>query len=155
MGNIERSTWHDEFDRCPGCGHATVGLQRPWGIHHAAGCEVAEFIARTTSHPGAVDAERARIAAFVGREEGHLMSLIERFSAEFDRMPHYGAEGCLCGNVATPDRECPLHAANWIIERLQDDLRGAVEENKRLRSHPFDTPRESTEEERAAVGWTW
>jgi hypothetical protein len=56
------------------------------------------------------------------------MSVIERYRAEFDRMPHYGAEGCVCGNAATPDRECPLHAANWVIERLEDQLRGAAVE---------------------------
>jgi len=27
--------------------------------------------------------------------------------------------------------------------------------NGRVLKHPFDAPRESTEEERAAVGWTW
>lgn len=54
------------------------------------------------------------------------MSAIERYRAEFDRMPHYGAEGCVCGIAATPDRECPLHAANWVIERLEDDSRRAV-----------------------------
>jgi hypothetical protein len=53
------------------------------------------------------------------------MRVIERYPAEFDRMPNYGAEGCTCGSIATPDRRCPLHAANWIIERLEDQLRGA------------------------------
>lgn len=34
------ATWHQSFMRCPECQHATVGLERPYAINHAAGCSM-------------------------------------------------------------------------------------------------------------------
>lgn len=39
-----RTTWHDEFARCPECGNATVGLAPPYAINHAAPCRAAEVL---------------------------------------------------------------------------------------------------------------
>ncbi len=37
--------------------------------------------------------------------------------ALLDESPNYGSEHCVCGNVATPARDCPVHWALWVAER--------------------------------------
>jgi hypothetical protein len=52
-------------------------------------------------------------------------------------------------------------APTWKCEycgRFYSERTGAAHlycQQEQDRKHPFDAPRESTEEERAAVGWTW
>ncbi len=41
---------------------------------------------------------------------------IEAIYTVWRSCPNYGSEGCICGNHATPDRDCPVH---WAVERLE------------------------------------
>lgn len=62
-----------------------------------------------------------------------------------------------------PDPEVYGHIDYWTgieTRRLTIDVEPAdadivLSHNGRVLKHPFDSPRESTEDERAAVGWTW
>lgn len=52
-------------------------------------------------------------------------------------MPAYGAEGCTCGNTATPSADCPHHYFVMVIDKLEEcvglllDARTRTPENMR------------------------
>ncbi len=84
----------------------------------AAWREFREALAVVPSEPNSTcvhDAEAKSEGEKLGAPaEPERASLSE---ALLDESPNYGSEHCVCGNVATPARDCPVHWALWVAER--------------------------------------